>query len=249
MIDASREKKLAMRAQEARIVEARAAHWGNRYRGLLEADELASRGNTALLGVVRTYQDELGGFEDYCKRRIDFAMLSGIRLEARHLRIDWAAQRAAADLLALHRGDRGAAPSARLEDVTRAVAAATFAAMVEEAQRGGEDDMIARQEFATAMTVIASTLAALPAPQRRLLVLLYQREQTQVEAQKALGVHYNTVGRWHDNVLAEIRKQLEKRGIMHAPGRGGAPRVALAVLRDDEADSEDEDGEDEGEDR
>jgi len=249
VIDAEREKKLAMRATEARIIEKGAAYWDNRYRGLVKADELASLGNTALLGVVRTYKDELGGFEDYCKRRIDFAMLSGIRLEARHLRVDWAAQRAAADLLALHRGDRATVPSARLDDVTRAVAAATFAAMAEEAQRGGEGDMIAREEFATAMTVIASTLAALTAPQRKLFVLRYQQDRTLMAVKEELGRHYNTVERWHDNVLAEIRKQLEKRGINHAPGRGGAPRVALAVLRGGEEEEDGEDEEDEGEDR
>ncbi len=233
--DESREQKLARRAIEAGVLQARALHWEKRYRGFVDAGgKLVSRGNAALPGIVEEYDedDALGGFEDYCRRRLDFAMLhGGIRVEARHLRIDRAAQRAAADLLALRRtmagapGDEpGATPRENARALARAVAAATFVAMTEEAQRAGEEDMIAREEFATAMAVVAATVTALPKPQRRLLVLLYHEGQTLIEARAALGYHYNTVLGWHAKALAEIRRQLEKRGIEHAPGRGGAPR-------------------------
>jgi hypothetical protein len=64
-----RERNLARLAEEARIRETRAAHWEHRYRGLVKADELESRGNAALLDIVRNYKDERGGFEDYCRGR------------------------------------------------------------------------------------------------------------------------------------------------------------------------------------
>jgi RNA polymerase sigma factor (sigma-70 family) len=251
--DASREQKLMRRALDANIVTPRAAYWRKRYRGRVEAEELVGLGNAALPRIVERYQDALGAFEDYVRRRVDYAMLTGIRVEARHLRLDWAAQLAAADLLTLRRTTTGAAanePGATLREqakaLSRAVAAATFVAMAEEAQRDGVEDVIAREDFATAMTVIDATLAALTKPQRRLFVMVYQEGRTLTAAAEVLGYHYNTVQGWHANVLAKIREQLEKRDIKHAPGRGGAPRVALRVLRGEGEESDGEEDEDEG---
>jgi RNA polymerase sigma factor (sigma-70 family) len=229
-----REAKLLQRAAEARILEKRAERWARRYHGLLKEDDLLGLGGIELTLAVRAYKDELGSFEDFCARRVDWAMLDGIRIEAREKRIDRAAQRAAADLLALYRADPKAAPREWLTTLAQAVAAATFAAMTEEAQRGGEGDMIARQEYATALRIMRALLEGLPRPQRKLFVLVYQEGKTLVQAQEVLGVHQNTVERWHAKVLEAIRAQLEKAGITHSPGRGGAPRVAvLARLRVD----------------
>lgn len=244
MIEESREQKLARRAVDARILETRSAHWEKRYRKSVDAGELMSIGNSALPRIVKRYEDELGAFEDYCRRLVDFAMLTGIRVEARVKRIDWAAQLATADLLALRRTEPGASPRESARALVRAVAAATFAAMTEEAQRGGEGDMIAREDFATAMRVIAAMLTAAPRSKRELFVLLYGGRHTLVDAQKVLGFHYNTLRGWHQNMLAEIRRELEKRDITHAPSRGGAPRVALAVLRgEDDGQGKEDDGE------
>jgi RNA polymerase sigma factor (sigma-70 family) len=225
------ERNLVARAVKERHVEKRAHHWAERYRPRAKEDDLLERGNFELAAIVREHRHELGNFDNFCKRRLDWAMIDSFRVEARHLRNDRAAQRAAADLLALYRADPSAFPPERLASLAQALAAATFAAMTEEAQRGGEDDLIAREEYATAHVVMNAVLVALTSPQRRLFVLLYQEDKNLREAQEALGVHVNTVTRWHQSVLAEIRKQLEKHGITHAPGRGGAPRVELSVLR------------------
>lgn len=192
---------------------------------------MLASGNFPLAAAVREYKDGRGGFEHFCRRRVDWAMLDGIRAEARHQRNDRAAQRASADLLALYHSDPRAAPRDRFRTLAEAVAAVAFAAMTEEAQRGGEEDMIAREEYATAHEVMGATLAALPVPSRRLMVLVYHEGKKLGEAAEELGVHYNTAQRWHVNALAEIRKQLEKREITHPPGRGGGPHLALAVLR------------------
>jgi RNA polymerase sigma factor (sigma-70 family) len=258
--DESREHKLLRRALAAGILETRAAYWHKRYGGCAEADELVSRANAALPRIVEKYQDALGAFEDYCRRRVDFVMLTGIRVEARHLRIDRAAQRAAADLLALQRSTPGAladaldatdapgvTPREQARALARAVAAATFVAMAQEAQRAGQEDMISRQDFATAMTVISATLAALPRQQQKVFALVYGEGRSLTEAHELLGYHYNTVLGWHAKVLAAIRKQLEKHDIKHAPGRGGAPRVALRVLRGGSGSDEGEGGDDEEE--
>ena len=245
MSDADREQRLARRAIEAGVLVKAAEHWAKRYHGFVQAIDLEDRANEGLLRIVREFKDEIGGFDDYCRRRIDLVMLTGIRVEARRMRIDWAAQLASADLLSTYRSDPTASPKEQVRDLVRAVAAATFVVTTEEAQRGGEDDEIARRDYATALSVIASVLSALPKPKRRLFVLHYQDGKPLTEIKKVLGMHENTVQRWRTEVLGEIRKELAKREILHAPGRGGAPRVAvLALLREPE-DAESE-GEEEG---
>jgi RNA polymerase sigma factor (sigma-70 family) len=236
VIDPGRERELVQRAVKESIGETCAKRLAMRYSRCARESDLLSRGNAALVDIVRAYQDALGGFEDFCRRRLDGVMLAEIRVEARHQRNDRAAQRALADLLTLYRSDPGAVPRDRVRTLAEAVAAATFAAMTEEAQRGGEEDMIAREEYATAHEVMRAVLVALSRPLRKLMVLLYHELKTLTDAAELLEVHYNTAERWHLKALGEIRKQLEKHAITHSPERGGAPRVILAVLRGEEED-------------
>jgi RNA polymerase sigma factor (sigma-70 family) len=248
--DADREQRLARRAIEAGVLVQRAEHWDKRYRGFVKADDLESRANEGLLRIVREFKDEIGAFDDYCRRRIDLVMLTGIRVEARRMRIDWAAQLASADLLSAYRSDPTAPPKEQMRDLARAIAAGTFVVTTQEAQRGGDEDMIAREDYATALSVMASMLSALPKPKRRLFVLHYQDGKPLAEIRKVLGMHQNTVERWRVEVLDEIRKELAKKQILHAPGRGGAPRVAvLSLLREpeDAVSADDEEGSDEDE--
>jgi RNA polymerase sigma factor (sigma-70 family) len=241
VIDEGREQALARRVIEARTLEARALHWEKRYRGFVKADQLCDDGNFALESIVREYKVELGGFDDYARRRIDYAMLTGIRIEARRKRIDWAAQRAAADLLATWRADSGDAPPDQIREMLHAVAAATFVVQAEEAQRGGIDDMIAREDYATAMEVIASVLAAQPKPRRRLFVMNYQDGKHLSEIAGLLGIHQKTAEGWRKTVLAEMHAALVKRGILHPPSRGGAPRLyVLDALREPKDEAKDE---------
>lgn len=239
MIDPDRKRELLHRAIRAGLVEACAKRLAWRFRGCTRESDLLSRGNSVLVDIVGKYDDALGGFEDFCRRRLDGEMLNEIRVEARHQRNDRAAQRALADLLVLYRGDPSAAPRDRARALSEAVAAATFAAMTEEAQRGGEEEMIAREEYATAHQVMKAALVAMPRPQRKLMVLVYHELKTLGDAAAQLDVHANTAERWHLKALAEIRKQLEKHAITHPPERGGAPRLVLAVLRG-EAEGEEE---------
>jgi RNA polymerase sigma factor (sigma-70 family) len=247
MIDAGREQRLARLALDSGLLEKRSAHWEKRYRGLVKADELWSLGNAELLNIVRGFKEGPSGFTDYCRWRVDIAMLEGIRVETRHKRIDRAAQLVVADLLMTYSSEPGAKAKERLRDVARAVAAATFVAEAEEAQRGGDEDMIAREEYATALSVIAATLKALPTEQRRLFVLHYQDGKPLSHIKTVLQKHQHTLERWRVLVLAAIRTELEKRDILHAPGRGGGPRLyVLSALREPEdevPEGEDEEGE------
>jgi RNA polymerase sigma factor (sigma-70 family) len=234
VIDPGRERELLQRAIAAGIVEARAKRLARRYSGCARESDLLSRGNSALVEIIGKYDDGLGGFEDFCRRRLDGEMLNEIRVEARHQRNDRAAQKALADLLVLYRGDPDMMPKDRARALSEAVAAATFAAMTEESQRGGEEDMVAREEYATAHEVMKAVLVALPVPQRRVMVLVYHAQKTLGDAAEELDVHRNTAERWHLKALEALRKALEKHAITHPPERGGAPWVALAVLRGEE---------------
>jgi len=227
VINATRERALHHRASKDRIVERCAERHTKRYAGLIAKDDLASIGNIALVRAVQEYRDELGGFEDFCRRRIDFAMLDGIRIEATQRRIERAAERAAADLLALYRGNQELVPHERLQSLADAVATATFIAMAEEAQRGAtEDELVASGDYVFAVATMQAVLSALPKPQQKLFSLIYRENKSLIEAQKVLGVHYNTVRRWHQGVLDETRKQLAQRGITQLPN---APRSFLHV--------------------
>jgi DNA-directed RNA polymerase specialized sigma24 family protein len=226
-VNPRREHELALRLAKQGTVETCAARLAKRYAGLVSDCDLMSLGNTAAAEVVREYVDGRSAFEAFSLWRIQRAMLTGIRVEALERRVDKAALRAQAELLALYEGDPSAAPLDRLERLADAVAAATFVAMAQEAQRGGDADMVAREEYAAAMEVIAAVMGALPRPQHKLFVLVYCEGCSLVEAQAKLGVHYNTVLRWHDLVLGAVKKKLEQGGITHRPTRGGAPRVAV----------------------
>jgi RNA polymerase sigma factor (sigma-70 family) len=233
VIDAKRERELALRARELDIVPDCARKLARRYAGLVNESDLESLGNETLADVVRMHQDDRSPFESYCRWRIKFVMLSSIRALARDKRIDRAAMRAQADLLSLWRGDPHDTPRERMQRMADAVTAATFAAMVEEAQRGGEGDLIAREEYATAMTVLAEVLGALPRPQQKLFVLVYVEGRSLEEAHVALGVHYNTVLRWHAQALEAVKEKLIRLDITGRPGRGGAPRVSvIGALKD-----------------
>jgi RNA polymerase sigma factor (sigma-70 family) len=242
--EATREQSLARRALQSGVLKRRAQYWAHRYGGKVQPGDLESRGNFALVRIVREYDDDIGSFDDYCRRRLDEAMLKGCRAEMRGRRIEWAAELAAAELLATYRGDGEASWRDRIRDLLQATAAATFVAMVEEAQRGGDDDVVARKAYATAMAVIERRLAALSRPQRQLFLLHYREGKPLEEISGALRVHRNTLMRWRDHVLAAIRAELEAREIHHAPSRGGAPRRAVLTLL---GDPEDEEGESDGE--
>ena len=247
MSDATRELALARRALQSRVLKRRAQFWAHRYGGMVKAGDLESRANFALLRIVREYDDDIGSFDDYCRRRLDEAMLKDCRAELRARRVEWAAELAAAELLATYRGDGEASWQDRIRNLLQATAAATFVAMVEEAQRGGDDDVVARKAYATAMAVIERRLAALSRPQRQLFLLHYREGKTLDEISGALRVHRNTLMRWRDHVLAAIRAELEAREIHHAPSRGGAQRRAvLASLQDPEDEGGEGDGEGKG---
>jgi len=229
-----REKNLLQHAREADIVNKRALYFARRFRPVARVDDLLELGNFALAGVVREFQTELGAFLDFCKQRVDRAMLDGIRVEARHQRLEWAARRALADLLATFRSKPDLGPRDRMDRLADNVAAATFAVVTEEAQHGGEDELSVREEYVTAHAVLKSVLVALPTQQKRLFVLLYVDHRTQDHAAEQLRVHVNTIRRWQEKVHEEIRHQLQLKGITQRPGRGTGPRlVVLADLASD----------------
>lgn len=237
MIDREREKReknLLQHAHEADVVKKRALYYARRFHPVARFDDLLELGNFALGNVVLEFKTEIGEFLDFCKQRVNRAMLDGIRVEARQQRLEWAARRALADLLATFRSKPGVGPGDQMDRLADHVAAATFAVVTEEAQRGGEDELSARQEYVIAHAVLKSVLGALPTQPKRAFVLLYVDHRTQEYAAKQLHVHVNTIWRWQEKIHEEIRQQLQRKGITQRPGRGTGPRlVVLADLAND----------------
>ncbi len=215
-------------ACEKGVVRARAALHARRYVGLISRDECEALGNGGLTDAARTYRAELGLFEDFARRRVDGAILDGVRAEAPHARASRAAHRAAASLLQLYRDDFNAVVhdkeelTRRLEKLSDDVLSAAFLGMAEEVRRGagGEEDLIQREEYARALAALTAAAKALPTMQQRILVLVYQDGRAMLDLPETLGVSYNTVRRHHEAALAGLRKRMIAMGVMRAP----APR-------------------------
>lgn len=219
------------------VVKRRAALHARRYVGLISVEECEALATIGLTDAARTYREELGLFEDFARRRVDGAILDGVRAEAPHARASRAAHRAAASLLQHYRDDFNALTHGpeelgkRLEKFCDDVLSAAFLGMAEEAARGtgGEAELILREEYALALAALSAATKELPTTQQRILVLVYQEKRTLLDLPELLGVSYSTVRRQHEAALAGLRKRMEALGVLRAP----APRddVALGARR------------------
>lgn len=224
----TKQQGLVAFAYEKGLVRSRAELHARRYVGLITLDECVSLASIGLTEAARNYREELGLFEDFARRRIDGAILDGVRAEAPHARASRAAHRAAASLLTFYRDDFKAIVhdqaelARRLEKLSDDVLSAAFLGVAEEAQRGtgGEDDAILREEYAQAIAALTAASKGLPTMQQRILVLVYHDGRTMLDLPATLGVSYNTVRRHHEAALSGLRKRMEAMGVMRAP----APR-------------------------
>ncbi len=231
-----KQQALVALAYQSGIVEERAELHARRYLGLITLDECVSLGSLGLTEAARTYRDELGVFTDYARRRVDGAILDGVRAEAPHARASRAAHRAAARLLSVYRDDFNAIGhdqaelSRRFEKMSDDVLTAAFLGAVEEAKRGpggegqGEETVIVHEEHARALALLDAAMEKLPSMQRQILALVYREHRPMTELPEVLGVSYVTVRRHHDAALSGLRKRLEALGVMRAPtprGDGG----------------------------
>jgi RNA polymerase sigma factor (sigma-70 family) len=236
----TKQQALVALAYQSGIVEKRAALHARRYLGLITLDECLRLGSLGLTEAARTYRDELGLFTDFARRRVDGAILDGVRAEAPHARASRAAHRAAASLLGLYRDDFNAIGhdkaelERRFEKMSDDVLTAAFLGAVEDAKRGpggeGEEGVIRREEHARALAMLEVATAKLPSMQRQILALVYREQRTMTELPSVLGISYATVRRQHEAALSGLRKQLEAMGVMQAPaprkeiGTGSGPR-------------------------
>ena len=236
-----KQQTLVALAYQSGIVKARAELHARRYVGLITLEECVALGSIGLTEAARTYRDELGLFTDYARRRVDGAILDGVRAEAPHARASRAAHRAAARLLSVYRDDFNAIGhdqaelSRRFEKMSDDVLTAAFLGAVEEAKRGpggegqGEESVIVHEEHARALAMLEAATEKLPSMQRQILALVYREQRTMTELPEVLGVSYVTVRRHHEAALSGLRKRLEAMGVMQAPmprddgGRGSGP--------------------------
>lgn len=235
----------AAHAKQQKIAEKRVEYFSARYRGLLDDDEVAALANVGLIEAARSFDESLGSFESYCRCRVDWAILDGVRAEAPHARVSRTARKAAAGLLAFYRDDFNVLTHSqdevkhRLAKLSDDVLAAAFLGMADELKRGsgGEEEPIDREEYAHAMETLAAATAQLRPKQRRLLQLVYEEKHTFTEIQGILGLGYNTVRRHHDALLADLRKALVSRGVTWAiPPPARAPWRGIAQGSDDGGD-------------
>ena len=236
-----KQQTLVALAYQSGIVKARAELHARRYVGLITLEECVALGSIGLTEAARTYRDELGLFTDYARRRVDGAILDGVRAEAPHARASRAAHRAAARLLSVYRDDFNAIGhdqaelSRRFEKMSDDVLTAAFLGAVEEAKRGpggegqGEESVIVHEEHARALAMLEAATEKLPSMQRQILALVYREQRPMTELPEVLGVSYVTVRRHHEAALSGLRKRLEAMGVMRAPmprddgGRGSGP--------------------------
>jgi len=224
-----KQQTLVALAYQAGLVEKRAALHARRYLGLITRDECLRLGSLGLTEAARTYRDELGLFTDFARRRVDGAILDGVRAEAPHARASRAAHRAAASLLSLYRDDFNAIShdkaelSRRFEKMSDDVLTAAFLGAVEDAKRGpggegeGEESVILREEHARALALLDAATAKLPSMQQQILALVYREQRPMTDLPEVLGVSYVTVRRHHESALSGLRKRLEAMGVMRAP--------------------------------
>jgi RNA polymerase sigma factor (sigma-70 family) len=224
-----KQQTLVALAYQSGIVQARAELHARRYVGLITLDECIDLGSIGLTEAARTYRDELGLFTDYARRRVDGAILDGVRAEAPHAKASRAAHRAAARLLSVYRDDFNAIGhepaelSRRFEKMSDDVLTAAFLGAVEEAKLApggadqGEEIVIRREEHARALAMLEAATEKLPSMQRQILALVYRERRPMTELTEVLGVSYATVRRHHDAALSGLRKRLEALGVMRAP--------------------------------
>jgi RNA polymerase sigma factor (sigma-70 family) len=228
-----KQQALVALAYQSGIVNARAELHARRYLGLITLEECINLGSIGLTEAARTFRDELGLFTDYARRRVDGAILDGVRAEAPHARASRAAHRAAARLLSVYRDDFNAIEhdkaelARRFEKMSDDVLTAAFLGAVEEAKRGpggegqGEESVILHEEHARALAMLEAAMEKLPSMQRQILALVYREQRPMTELPEVLGVSYVTVRRHHEAALSGLRKRLEAMGVMRSPAPRG----------------------------
>lgn len=220
-------------AYRSGIVQERADLYERRYRGLITLDECVALGSVGLTEAARTYRDELGLFTDYARRRVDGAILDGVRAEAPHACASRAASRAAASWLSHYRDDFNAIGhdqaerARRLEKLSDDVLTVAFLGAVEDAKRGpggedqGEEAVIVREERERSLATIEDAVEKLPSMQRRVFLLVYREHRPMTELPEVLDISYATVRRHHSAAIACLRRRLEAAGVTRAPPRLG----------------------------
>jgi RNA polymerase sigma factor for flagellar operon FliA len=190
-----------------------------------EAEELARGG---LEQAVQSYSPELGvAFGQYARFRVEGAILDGIRAESRRERIARAMRVAGRAFLAEQRDegdvlrDSEEEQRRQLRAHVEAHAASMIEAMVARArEEQAEDALVAREEHARAMRLLEEARAVLPARDREILALRYEKGLEFVPMSKHFGVGESTLRRHHRSVLQRLGAELVKKGVTYPPPLG-----------------------------
>jgi RNA polymerase sigma factor for flagellar operon FliA len=202
----------------------------DRYRGLIDLDDLRSAGKLALYAAAVRFDDAFGvDFEQFARWRVYGAMIKAVRDEAIHARVKRAARHTMARMLAYYTDDYDlirdddAELQRRLDKFCDNLAGVMFAGGIEEVTRRRPDVVFAeREEYARAIGMLQEVVSDLDEPEERMLTLLFREELTLHEVADHLGISYQAAWRRNTRLLKRLRDKLTRLGLTQAPAPVGA---------------------------
>jgi RNA polymerase sigma factor (sigma-70 family) len=202
----------------------------DRYRGLIDLDDLRSTGKLALYAAAVRFDEAFGvDFEQFARWGVYGAMIKAVRHEARHARVKRAARHTMARMLAYYTDDYDlirdddAELQRRLDKFCDNLAGVMFAGGIEEVTRRRPDVVFAeREEYARAIAMLQEAVSDLEEPEERMLTLLFREELTLHEVADHLGISYQAAWCRNTRLLKRLRDKLTRLGLTQAPVPIGA---------------------------
>jgi RNA polymerase sigma factor (sigma-70 family) len=207
------------------LVDELAADEHERYRGLIELDDLRSAGKLALYSAAARFDEDFRvDFEQFARWHVYGAMIKAVRDEARHARVKRAARQTMARMLAYYTDDYDlvrdddAELQRRLDKFCDNLAGVMFAGGIEEVTRRRPDVAYAeREEYARAIAMLQEVVSDLDEPEERMLTLLFREELTLHEVAERLGISYQAAWLRNTRLLRRLRDKLTSLGLAQAP--------------------------------
>lgn len=209
------------------------------------ADQLLSIGNAALVEAGRTYDARRGPlFRPYAMWRVTCAIRSCATRDVVRRHPGWIAvdqadaaemdgpAREPADADAIERtmGDTEEHAKERAIAWARGCATRNIVAFLFRAEqkiqaypRGGDAEMIARQEYGRGFAELAKAFAILPDAKRQVLIRHYVQDKSLRKIALADGLDVKTVQDIHTDALKQLESELRKHEVNGAPSIEGRP--------------------------
>ena len=161
----------------------------------VDLDEMIAAGRLGLVDAAAKYDPTMNvPFRAYAKHRIRGAILDALRTN------DWMTR----DARVRHKTLGEDAPAN-----VGPVAIEPYAELIVDQRPGAQEAL----ELASARELVAKAMATLPERYRRVLILYYTHELTQLEISRELGVNESRVGQIRHRALGMLRAELGRQGV------------------------------------